>query len=111
MAPPFRLSPAREVSMPSAQLEIETTEQLLMVVPWLDPVVDSIGYEGRSQYVELFWVNVLGPPSIQTVQKPIPPRLRRAGVYVRISQDRDKDDPTRRKESPARQLEDCSRLV
>jgi len=32
-----------------------------MVVPWLDPVVDSIGYEVRSQYVELFWLNVLGP--------------------------------------------------
>src|SRR4051795_2593288 len=66
MAPPCRSSHVslitpREVSMASAQLEIQTTEQQLMVVPWLDPVVDSIGYEVRSQYVELFWLNVLGP--------------------------------------------------
>ena len=32
-----------------------------MVVPWHDPVVDSVGYDVRSQYVELFWLNVLGP--------------------------------------------------
>ena len=50
--------------MAHAQLEISATDQQLMVVPWLDPVVDSIGYEVRSQYVELFWLNVLGPPSI-----------------------------------------------
>ena len=32
-----------------------------MVVPWHDPVVDSVGFDVRSQYVELFWLNVLGP--------------------------------------------------
>ena len=47
--------------MAHAQLEISATDSQLMVVPWLDPVVDSIGYEVRSQYVELFWLNVLGP--------------------------------------------------
>jgi hypothetical protein len=31
----------------------------LMVVPWIDPVVDRSA-EG-DQYVELFWLNVLGP--------------------------------------------------
>jgi hypothetical protein len=47
--------------MATTPMEIPVTEQLLMVVPWYDPVVDSIGYEVRSQYVELFWLNVLGP--------------------------------------------------
>ncbi|MEY2581092.1 MAG: hypothetical protein QOE09_941 [Ilumatobacteraceae bacterium] len=47
--------------MAIAPMDIPVTDQLLMVVPWLDPVVDSIGYEVRSQYVELFWLNVLGP--------------------------------------------------
>ena len=42
-------------------MDIPVTEQVLMVVPWLDPVVDSVGYDVRSQYVELFWLNVLGP--------------------------------------------------
>ena len=47
--------------MASAPMDIPVTDQLLMVVPWHDPVVDSVGYEVRSQYVELFWLNVLGP--------------------------------------------------
>jgi hypothetical protein len=47
--------------MATTPTEIPVTDQLLMVVPWLDPVVDSIGYDVRSQYVELFWLNVLGP--------------------------------------------------
>ena len=47
--------------MANAPMEIPVIDQLLMVVPWLDPVVDSIGYDVRSQYVELFWLNVLGP--------------------------------------------------
>jgi hypothetical protein len=47
--------------MATTPMEIPVTDQLLMVVPWLDPVVDSIGYDVRSQYVELFWLNVLGP--------------------------------------------------
>jgi len=33
----------------------------LMVVPWLDPVVDDTGFDPRSRYVELFWLGVLGP--------------------------------------------------
>ena len=33
----------------------------LVVVPWSDPVVEAVGYEARSGYVELFWLNVLGP--------------------------------------------------
>ena len=47
--------------MPTAPLDIATNDELLMVVPWHDPVVDAVGYEVRSQYVELFWLNVLGP--------------------------------------------------
>ena len=47
--------------MATAPMDIPVTDQQLMVVPWHDPVVDSVGYEVRSQYVELFWLNVLGP--------------------------------------------------
>ncbi|MEP7112897.1 MAG: hypothetical protein ABI862_06500 [Ilumatobacteraceae bacterium] len=47
--------------MAIAPMDISVTERLLMVVPWHDPVVDEIGYDVRSQYVELFWLNVLGP--------------------------------------------------
>ncbi len=36
-------------------------ERFLVVRPWIDPVVESIGYEPASRYVELFWLGVLGP--------------------------------------------------
>jgi hypothetical protein len=35
--------------------------ETLVVLPWVDPVVDPIGHDPRSRYVELFWLGVLGP--------------------------------------------------
>jgi hypothetical protein len=37
------------------------TEPTIVIVPWYDDVVDPIGYDPRSFYVETFWLNVLGP--------------------------------------------------
>ena len=51
--------------MSVAPLEISLSEPSLVVVPWTDDVVDSVGFDARSQYVELFWLNVLGPPMAQ----------------------------------------------
>ena len=47
--------------MSVAALEIPLSEPSLVVVPWNDDVVDPVGFDPRSQYVELFWLNVLGP--------------------------------------------------
>jgi hypothetical protein len=47
--------------MSLAPLEIPLSEPSLVVVPWIDDVVDPVGFDPRSQYVELFWLNVLGP--------------------------------------------------
>ena len=33
------------------------------VVPWPDPVIDRLGYDPRSLYVETFWLGILGPTS------------------------------------------------
>jgi hypothetical protein len=41
----------------------------LMVVPWHDPVVDSLGHDVRSLYVELFWLNVLGPTATWALRR------------------------------------------
>ncbi|MEX0847483.1 MAG: hypothetical protein WD023_06865 [Ilumatobacteraceae bacterium] len=41
--------------------DIALDEPTLVVVPWHDDIVDSIGFDPRSHYVELFWLNVLGP--------------------------------------------------
>jgi hypothetical protein len=42
-------------------IDIPTMPPVLMIAPWDDPVVDRVGYDVRSTYVELFWLNVLGP--------------------------------------------------
>ena len=47
-------------------LSAETT---VMVVPWHDPVVDAVGFDVRSLYVELFWLNVLGPTATWTLRR------------------------------------------
>ncbi|HLM63932.1 MAG TPA: hypothetical protein VK306_06510 [Acidimicrobiales bacterium] len=33
----------------------------LLIRPWIDPVVDQIGHDPRSAYVERFWLGILGP--------------------------------------------------
>lgn len=33
----------------------------LPVRPWPDPVIDALGHDPRSPYVEAFWLGVLGP--------------------------------------------------
>jgi hypothetical protein len=35
--------------------------QHLPVRPWADPIVDHVGYDPRSNYVERFWLGILGP--------------------------------------------------
>jgi hypothetical protein len=33
----------------------------LRIEPWADLVIDELGYDPRSEYVETFWLPVLGP--------------------------------------------------
>jgi hypothetical protein len=35
----------------------------LAVVPWEDVVIDELGHDPRSLYVERFWLGILGPSS------------------------------------------------
>ncbi|MCU1351498.1 MAG: hypothetical protein JWM05_707 [Acidimicrobiales bacterium] len=34
---------------------------VLRVTPWPDPLIDRLGHDPRSPYVELFWLGILGP--------------------------------------------------
>jgi len=36
----------------------------LTIVPWHDPIVDTIGHDPRSLYAETFWLPTLGPTSL-----------------------------------------------
>jgi hypothetical protein len=39
------------------------------VRPWPDAVIDRVGYDPRSPYVERFWLGVLGPSSIVLLRR------------------------------------------
>ena len=41
----------------------EPTPEVVHVSPWPDPVIDKLGYDPRSLYVETFWLPILGPTS------------------------------------------------
>ncbi len=36
----------------------------LTIVPWIDPIIDTIGHDPRSRYAETFWLPTLGPTSL-----------------------------------------------
>jgi hypothetical protein len=38
-------------------------QKTLHIVPWTDPVIDTLGHDPRSWYVEQFWLSILGPTS------------------------------------------------
>lgn len=42
---------------------------LLHVTPWVDAVVDALGEDPRSPYVERFWLPVVGPSTIMLVRR------------------------------------------
>ncbi len=44
-------------------------EQSLIVLPWHDPVVEAVGYDARSPYVELFWLGILGPTATWVLRR------------------------------------------
>jgi hypothetical protein len=47
--------------MAEAHANLIFPTDVMQVVPWVDPVVDALGFDARSDYVELFWLGVIGP--------------------------------------------------
>ena len=45
------------------------TTATLAVRPWPDPVIDALGHDPRSAYVEQYWLGILGPSS--TASQPV----------------------------------------
>ena len=77
------------------------------VEPWPDPVIDELGHDPRSAYVERFWLPVLGP---STVLVPAPPGrpARPPARRLRPRSGRHRPQPRRRHEGRA-QLPDAAR--
>jgi hypothetical protein len=49
-----------------AQLEFPV--RTIEVRPWPDPVIDEIGFDPRSAYVERYWLGILGPSATWLVR-------------------------------------------
>ncbi len=47
--------------LPRSSAPDDQVNHRLSVVPWIDAVVDDVGHDPRSWYVESFWLGVLGP--------------------------------------------------
>ena len=53
--------------MPVAIPDLST--DVLSVCPWPDDVIDALGHDPRSFYVERFWLGVLGPSTIWLLRR------------------------------------------
>lgn len=49
--------------------ETPTRPEQLCVEPWPDPVIDQLGHDPRSTYVEKFWLGILGPSTVWLLRK------------------------------------------
>jgi hypothetical protein len=57
--------------------DLPPDSDIVLVRPWVDPVVDRVGHDPRSAYVERFWLGVLGP-SVTWLLRYLVDRLDRA---------------------------------
>lgn len=54
-------STARTDGSPSADSPAQLGDATLEIRPWRDPVIDELGHDVRSHYVEHYWLGILGP--------------------------------------------------
>jgi hypothetical protein len=55
---PFRRHSLSTVSLLPADVP---SASVLPIRPWADGVIDALGHDPRSAYVERFWLGILGP--------------------------------------------------
>lgn len=48
---------------------MEPLAQNITVIPWLDATTESSGFAARSEYVEWFWLPVLGPSATWLIRR------------------------------------------
>ncbi len=41
----------------------------LTLTPWSDPIIDTLGHDPRSEYVERFWLPTLGPTTLLLLRR------------------------------------------
>jgi hypothetical protein len=53
--------------MDAAELTLPT--ERLAIAAWPDPVIDELGHDPRSTYVERFWLGILGPSTVWLLRR------------------------------------------
>ena len=56
---PTSLRPVVEATIVNPALTFSSDS--LMIRPWPDDVIDTLGFDPRSAYVETYWLGILGP--------------------------------------------------
>jgi hypothetical protein len=50
-------------------LELTFPTERLAISTWADPVIDELGHDPRSAYVERFWLGILGPSTVWLLRR------------------------------------------
>jgi len=61
---PQSIPPSKQRNNP-----ISFPQQSLDVEVWIDPVIDQLGHDPHSAYVEQYWLPIVGPSSILLIRK------------------------------------------
>jgi hypothetical protein len=60
--------PARHSRGPGRHVPV-FPEAKLVVRPWPDPVLDTMGHDPRSAYAEQYWLSIVGPSSLLLLRR------------------------------------------
>lgn len=58
------VSTAATTAEPTPREPATPALRTITIEPWPDPVIDTVGHDPRSAYVERFWLGVLGPTTV-----------------------------------------------
>jgi hypothetical protein len=58
-----------EPTTPTGGLDPKFPTDELAVTAWPDPVIDELGHDPRSAYVEHFWLGILGPSTVWLLRR------------------------------------------
>jgi hypothetical protein len=67
--PPPAVLVSREPPVPVPTAQLDLSAPTITVRPWPDDLIDSLGHDPRSAYVERFWLGVLGPSAIWLLRR------------------------------------------
>lgn len=61
--------PTTTASTTTAGMTTSPVFDQLVIEPWPDPVIDELGHDPRSPYVERFWLGILGPSTVWLLRR------------------------------------------